>query len=97
MSAPACEGLLANSKAVSKSNLYRLLTPAFNEKSLRNQAPVIEMYADKVIKRLNALYNAEIQNGKTVVVNFLDWCNFYTMDIIGDLALGESFYCIDGR
>lgn len=29
-----------------------------------------------------------------VVVNMLDWLNFFTTDMIGDLGSGESFNCL---
>ena len=29
-----------------------------------------------------------------VLVNMTDWLNFFTMDVIGDLAFGESFGCL---
>lgn len=80
-----------------RARMRRLLTPSFNEKSLRDQSPVLEIYADKVMDRLNAIYKAAKKDDRAAVVNFLDWMNFYTMDIIGDLALGESFHCIDSR
>jgi cytochrome P450 len=68
--------------------MRRLLAPSFTQQSLRGQAPVLEMYADKVVNRLKSLlHEAGSQKGETVVINFLDWSNFYTMDIIGDLGL----------
>ena len=32
---------------------------------------------------------------KGALVNMTDWLNFFTMDVIGDLAFGESFSCLD--
>jgi cytochrome P450 len=79
-----------------RARMRRLLAPSFNEQSLSNQAPVLEMYAAKLLSRLQTIYDNESKAGKGIEVNILDWVNFYTMDIIGDLAIGESFHCIDG-
>lgn len=32
---------------------------------------------------------------ETAVVNLVNWYNFTTFDLIGDLAFGESFGCLD--
>ncbi|KAL5379312.1 hypothetical protein DPSP01_008584 [Paraphaeosphaeria sporulosa] len=78
-----------------RARMRRLLSTSFNAQSLLDQAPVLEEYADKVIDRLSEIYRDNTSQGKATVVNMLDWTNFYTMDIIGDLAMGESFHCLD--
>jgi cytochrome P450 len=77
-----------------RARMRRLLAPSFNEQSLRAQAPVLEHYASLLINRLKTLHDTRPATEKHVVVNLLDWLNFYTMDIIGDLAIGESFHCL---
>ena len=78
-----------------RARMRRLLAPSFNEVSVRAQAPVLERYATLFVDRLKSLRSTHGQDAKGVVVNMLDWLNFYTMDIIGDLAIGESFHCLD--
>jgi cytochrome P450 len=78
-----------------RARMRRLLSTSFNEQSLLDQAPVLEKYANKVIDRLSAIYQDNTSRREATVVNMLDWTNFYTMDIIGDLAMGESFHCLD--
>ncbi|PSN74783.1 cytochrome P450 [Corynespora cassiicola Philippines] len=79
-----------------RARMRRLLAPSFNEKSLRDQETVLEMYADKVMNKFDSIYDAQKAAREPTIVKFLDWMNFYTMEIIADLALGESFYCIEG-
>jgi cytochrome P450 len=76
-----------------RARMRRLLAPSFSDKALRNQAPMLESYANTLIERLQSIYDTQKASG-TVVVNMLDWVNFYAMDIIGDLAMGESFHCL---
>lgn len=78
-----------------RARMRRLLSTSFNAQSLLDQAPVLEKYANIVIDRLSAIYKANAAQGQATVVNMLDWTNFYTMDVIGDLAMGESFHCLD--
>lgn len=68
-----------------RARMRRLLAPAFNEEALRNQEPVLQMYADKVVDRLRLLVQQEAPQ-KGAVINFLDWLNFYAIDIMGDLG-----------
>lgn len=70
--------------------LRRLLSPAFSDKALREQESLIRSYVDLLIVRLRELALA----GKPV--DMVQWYNFTTFDIIGDLALGKSFGCLRG-
>ncbi|ESZ91765.1 cytochrome P450 monooxygenase [Sclerotinia borealis F-4128] len=67
----------------------RLLAHAFSEKALREQEPLIKHYVDLLIKRLH-------ENAANGSQNMVNWYNFTTFDIIGDLTFGESFGCLDG-
>ena len=61
-----------------------LLSPAFSERAMREQEPLISGYIDLLIQRLKD----QIPRGE---VNLVQWYNFTTFDIIGDLALGKPF------
>ena len=74
--------------------MRKLLSSSFSEKSLRSQYPAVESYAGLLMKRIHDLVTAPDNNGSGAVVNMVDWINFYTVDIIGDLAVGESFDCL---
>ncbi|KAF2661069.1 putative RNA polymerase II mediator complex component Srb8 [Lophiostoma macrostomum CBS 122681] len=81
-----------------RARMRRLLAPSFSEQSLRAQGPVLEHYAALLMDRLKNLHATRTPpptDQKHVVVNLTDWLNFYTMDIIGDLAIGSSFHCLD--
>lgn len=70
--------------------LRRQLAHGFSEKSMRDQEPLIRGYVDLLLERLNGF----CASGSSVVLS--DWYNFTTFDIIGDLAFGESFGCLQG-
>ena len=70
------------------SRYRRLLSHAFSEKGLREQEPLIRKYVDLLIERLHQ-YSAE---GAQDMVTWYSWTTF---DLIGDLAFGESFYCLE--
>ncbi|KAL5880123.1 hypothetical protein ACKVWM_007994 [Pyricularia oryzae] len=64
----------------------RVLSPAFSDRSLREQEPVVSKYLDLLVARMKE------RSGD--VVDFWLWMNFTTFDIIGDLTFGESFDCL---
>ncbi len=46
-----------------------------------------------MVSQIRALVGQD-RTGKGALVNMTDWLNFFTMDVIGDLAFGESFGCL---
>ncbi|KAF0637148.1 hypothetical protein FPSE5266_04382 [Fusarium pseudograminearum] len=68
----------------------RSLAHGFSQQSMTAQQPIIRGYVDKLMKGLHA----ESDNG-TKPVNIAAWYNFTTFDVIGDLAFGEPFGCLD--
>jgi cytochrome P450 len=79
--------LLAND--ANHSRHRRLLSHAFSEKALRGQEGVLNHYLDLLIQQLKT----KADSGE--VVNLVQWYNFTTFDIIGDLAFGEPFGCLE--
>jgi cytochrome P450 len=70
--------------------LRRQLSHGFSDKSMRAQEPRIAQFVDLLIKRLHQ----HGHNGK-VPMRMDSWYNFTTFDIIGDLAFGDSFGCLE--
>jgi cytochrome P450 len=68
----------------------RLYSPGFSARSLREQEPLIQNYVNMFINGLSRL----CENGETPV-DMVQWFNFVTFDIIGDLAFGEPFGCLE--
>ena len=58
---------------------------------MQAQDPIINAYVDKLIHRLRET----VANG-TNPINMRDWYTWTTFDVIGDLALGDSFNCLEG-
>ncbi|RYP09093.1 hypothetical protein DL765_008573 [Monosporascus sp. GIB2] len=70
--------------------LRRQLAHGFSERSMLGQEPIIGAYVDKLIERLRE----NVVAGKNPL-NMREWINWTTFDIIGDLALGSSFGCLE--
>lgn len=68
----------------------RSLAHGFSLQSMTAQQPLIRVYVDKLMSGLRA----GCENG-TKPVDIAAWYNFTTFDIIGDLAFGEPFGCLD--
>ncbi|KAL8305525.1 hypothetical protein RB601_009476 [Gaeumannomyces tritici] len=65
----------------------RILSPAFSDRSLREQEPVVAKYVDLLVRRMHEKAGS--------VVDMWAWANFTTFDIIGDLTFGEPFNCLE--
>jgi cytochrome P450 len=82
-------GDIIRSNEEEHARFRRFLAHSFSEKGLRAQQPLIQGYTDLLIRRLRALS----EHGK--IVNLTEWLNFITFDLIGDLAFGEPFGCLE--
>lgn len=67
----------------------RSLAHGFSAQSMLAQQPIIKQYVDQLIEKLR-----EASEGGTRPVNVERWFNFTTFDVIGDLAFGEPFGCL---
>lgn len=89
------DNLITTSDAKFHLRVRTLLSNSFTEDSLQKQHPLIEHYADVLVARLHSLATKPESWKKGALVNMTDWLNFFTMDVIGDLAFGEPFGCLE--
>lgn len=91
--APADSGIhsILSANDADHARYRRLLSHAFAERALIQQEHLIISYIDLLISRLRE--RASTPN--TAVVDLVQWLNFTTFDIVGDLSLGESFHCLE--
>lgn len=71
----------------------KILGINFSDRALKSQEATIGTYVDLLMDRLKE--NAKGSDGKLNPVNIRDWLTFCTFDIIGDLAFGEDFECLE--
>ncbi|KAH6715439.1 cytochrome P450 [Leptodontidium sp. MPI-SDFR-AT-0119] len=71
--------------------MRRLLSHAFSEKALSAQLSLVNSYVDLLINSLRQRVN---QSSGSVIVDVVKWYNYTTFDILGELAFGESFGCL---
>lgn len=69
----------------------RLLAHAFSEKALRQQEHLLQSHITLLIRKLASF----AEGPDTQAIDLVRWLNFTTFDIVGDLALGESFHCLE--
>lgn len=90
--------------------LRRQMSPGFSDRSLREQEPIVRGYVDLLVRRLRERCapdggadegGAGPAEGSTpppsskTAFDMRHWFNYVTYDIIGDLAFGESFSCLE--
>ncbi|KAI9729789.1 MAG: hypothetical protein M1818_008403 [Claussenomyces sp. TS43310] len=69
--------------------LRRLMAHSYSDRALRDQLPVIKSYGDLFMSKLR-----ELSKTSDEPIDMVKWFNFLTFDVIGDLAFGESFDCL---
>ncbi|KAK7751071.1 hypothetical protein SLS62_007057 [Diatrype stigma] len=72
--------------------LRRTLAHGFSDRSMRDQQPLIKGYVDLLIRRLRENSDA---GPAPKSLDLAAWYNYTTFDVIGDLAFGESFGCLE--
>ncbi|KAJ1329927.1 aspirochlorine biosynthesis cytochrome P450 monooxygenase [Microdochium nivale] len=69
--------------------MRRVMAHAFSEKALRGQANLLNHHVDLFISKFTEM----AKHGGPVDITL--WYNFYTFDVVGDLAFGQSFECLE--
>ncbi|KAF4448963.1 cytochrome P450 [Fusarium albosuccineum] len=70
---------------------YRsLLAHGFSAQTMLKQQPIIKSYVDLLFQRLHE----QCDNGRRPL-DVVNWFNFTTFDLVGDLAFGEPFGCLE--
>jgi len=72
-----------------------LLSTCFTPSALQAQEPAVISYVDEMMAQLRRRCGK--QDHHTAIINIVDWIQFVTFDIIGDLAFGETFQCLDNN
>jgi len=80
---------LISSNVADHARIRRLLAHAFSDRALREQEDLIQKYVSLLISRLTNV----AAEGR--LAGMVSWYNFTTFDIIGDLAFGEPFDCLE--
>ncbi|KAK3291128.1 cytochrome P450 [Chaetomium fimeti] len=73
----------------------RILSHGFSAKSMQDQQPLIMRYVELLMRRLREKTRGEGGVPREAVVDLAAWFNFATFDVIGDLAFGEPFGCLE--
>lgn len=88
------DNLITVQKSEDHLRMRRLLNHGFTEAAVREQEPIVQQHMLKLVERMTELALKEpIKDG--VVMDIVKWLNFTTFDIVGDLAYGDSFGCLE--
>lgn len=84
---------IITAKEASHTRMRRLLAHAFSRRSLHEQETLLHTYADLLIQKLHE----QVSGPSTEAFDINRWFNFTTFDLIGDLAFGEPFDCLQNK
>ncbi|CAI7577950.1 unnamed protein product [Penicillium pancosmium] len=71
------------------ARLRKAMSPAFSPRALASQEPILQHNVELYLNKLQD----HATNGLQLDLRL--WYNYVTLDMIGDLAFGESFGCLD--
>ncbi|KAL8709042.1 MAG: hypothetical protein Q9220_006166 [cf. Caloplaca sp. 1 TL-2023] len=89
------DNLITTSDKKFHARVRGIMSRSFTNVSLCIQHPIIMRYADMLVSQLFRRAIAPHCQFTGARVNLTDRLNFFTMDVIGDLAFGESFHCLE--
>ena len=70
-----------------------MLSNSFTKDALLATHSLVEGHCDLLLRRCKELVKQSSKRG--ALIDLTDWMTFFTMDVIGDLAFGESFGCLE--
>lgn len=74
--------------------MRQVMGPAFTERAVARQEPVLQSYVSLMVDKMREEIRKPENAHMGARVNVVDWMNWWTFDVIGMLALGESFGCL---
>ena len=83
---------IVNANDEDHRRMRKLQSHAFSDRALLGQEPILVKYVDLLMRRIWDQVNDKKVDG---IVDLVRWYNFTTFDLIGDLAFGRSFGCLD--
>lgn len=88
------DNLITTIDMKASSRMRGVVMTAFTERALAKQEPTIQMYADLLVNRLmkQAVAPGNFETGATI--DMVEWFNWFTFDVAGELTFGESFGCL---
>lgn len=72
----------------SHGRMKKSLSAAFSTKALMEQEHIIQECVNGFIRAIG-------QKGTTTALNMADWFEMISFDILGEMAFGESFHCVE--
>ena len=78
------------------ARMRKTMEGGFTKKAVEKQEGIVRGYVDLLIERLREkVGKAGPEDAGEAIVDIVKWLSFTTVDIVGDLAFGESFGCLE--
>ncbi|KAK0634134.1 cytochrome P450 [Immersiella caudata] len=75
--------------------LKRCFAPGYSARAMKVYERVISENVDVLVRRIREIISAG-EKGSGGEVDVMRWFNYLTFDVIGEIAYGESFGCLEG-
>jgi cytochrome P450 len=77
------ENLVTTIDLQENQRMRKVILPAFTERALRAQEPIIIKYAMYLMDKLQEMATAPENGAEGANINMNDWANFFAFDLIG--------------
>ena len=91
------DNLITTIDANENARMRQVIMPAFSKRALVKQEQPIQSYTALMVDRLLEQATGAENSQTGAIINIVDWINWFTFDVIGELTLGESFNCLSNQ
>ncbi|KAK3394591.1 cytochrome P450 [Podospora didyma] len=88
------DNLAFTSDPAASTRMRSVAMPAFTERALARQEPIMQAYVSLLVEKLSERASAAKIANQKAVINVMDYFNWLAFDLVGQLALGEDFGCL---
>lgn len=82
---------LIQARDADHSRQRKIFTPAFSDRALKQQEPLLMKYTDLLVSKLKE----GVESNSEKAFDMVRMYNFTTFDIMGDLTFGEPLHMLD--
>ncbi|KAH9991840.1 cytochrome P450 [Xylariaceae sp. FL0662B] len=88
------DNIVMTADPAANARMRQVAMPAFTERALAKQEPVLQFYTKLLVERLRERVESPEHARPEAVVNVVDWFHWFAFDLVGELAFGEPFGCL---
>ena len=90
-----CDNMFMTADRHANARMRQLVMPGFTDRAVAEHEGMIQAQAQLMVDKLLGRSRSQGDDGQGAVVNIFEWLHWFAFDVVGHLALGEPFGCLD--